>query len=254
MPLPDADDTTRGASYPFRLIEGERVIASYPIASVSRPLGRLVSFLFVTDSRVVYAAESKNVFSSSTTSSEFKLEKIEGIEASRHRGLDALGAGVAVAIILNAICIGIFGTFLASVFASIPSGFGAYESSSGGGLAPAVLAISTTVAIASIVIGAFVVVALARPRGYLGVLGPKEFIPLAADRDWVTTGVLIVLILLFGPLVGIALLAWGGVRALGVFRAADAFLYASSSNIDVIAFDAGAVILDAQARGSLSAG
>lgn len=253
LPMPDAEAPVALApQYPFRLIDGERVIASYPVASVTRPLGKLVSFLFVTDSRVVYAAESKTAFSSSTVSSEYRLDKVDGIQAGRHRGLDALGAGIAVAIVLNAALIGVFGASLAALLAGGSSGLGMYTTSPGAQAAGIVTVASTVVLVASLALGAVVVLALARPRGFLGVLAPNGFVSLAQDRDWLTIGVVVLLFLLFGPLIGVALLCWAGVRALGVFRASDAFLYAGSANLDAIAFDAGAVILDAQARGTLA--
>lgn len=248
QPTVSASAASASASaYPFRLLEDERVLATYLITDKSRPLGKLVSYLFVTDSRVIYAAESKSIISSSTETKTFRLEKVDGIDAGRHRGLNALGGGIAVAIVLNLL-------FLVSTGALLVSFAGQYGVYTGSNdLAGGIAGFFTFATVVTIVIGVVVVANLARPTGHLAI-NAQASVPwsLAQQHDWLTIGTAVFLFLLFGPLVGIALLAWIGVRAVGIFQAKDAFIYSDTANLDAIAYDAGAVILDAQARGSFA--
>lgn len=227
------------ATFPFRLLHDERVLATYPITDRKRALGHLKSFLFVTDSRVIYAAESKTVVSSSAEYEEHRLDKIDGIETHRRRGFSALGAAITVGIVLNLIWL----MTLNGLVSAVPFGGSSYSSGS-----PFGLIIGVLIAL-SIAVGAGVVLSLLRPTTYLGLYGPDKSISFAESRDWVTIAVTAFLFVVLGP---IALLFWLAARGLGLFQASDAFLYADVKNIEAIAYDAGAMILDAQARGTLA--
>lgn len=251
MPNPGAHRTTAmpldsGAHYPFRLLSDERVLATYPITARRRMMGTLVSFLFVTDSRLIYAAESKTWFSTSVELEEHRLDKVEGLETRRRHGLTALGAGIAAAILLNIILFIAFGVFVTSASASFisdPEDANPFLTTLPIGSLFAVLSG------ASILVGVAVIISLARPTAYLAISGTQKAVPFAESRDWLTLVITVILILVLGP--G-ALLLWFFARALGLFQVSDALLYANPKNIDFIAYDAGAVILDAQTRGTLA--
>lgn len=238
--VPTASPEVPSSPYPFRLLADERVLASYPIATAQRPLGRLASYLFVTDSRVVYAAESKTICSSSTDLKAYKLDTVDGLETGRHRGLPAIGVGILCAIVLNVVLMVIGGVLLNTLLRDLDgaSGF----------LATVIVLIT----LGTFAMAACVILLLRRPTSYLNIVGPKDSKHLARQQDLVMVAVTTIVLLLFGPLLGPALLLWIGARELGVFTAADAQLYADSRRIDTIAFDAGAVITDAQARGTLA--
>jgi hypothetical protein len=231
--------------YPFRLLKDERVLASYPITSVKRPLGHLVSFLFVTDARVIYAAEAKTVLSSSTAYRETRLDKVDGVEAQRGRGLSSLGAAIAIAIGLNVIGMLLL-SGLTTTYSSNP--YNSYVSAPAAGFG----AFLIVLALLTAVVGVVVVVSLARASGGLALIGTKDAVQLAEYRDWLTAGTTVVVLIFLALFLPLALLIWLGARALGLFSASQAFLYADSTSIDAIAYDAGAVILDAQARGTLA--
>lgn len=249
--FPATPSQPAAAVYPFRLLRDERVLAAYPITDRRRLFGRLRSFMFVTDSRVIYAAESKTIFSSSTELEERRLDKIEGIETRRRRGLTPVGAAIAVGIVVNILLLIIIN---AMVTAGLTSLLETYARSS---VDPTVTTpavpfglLTWTIVGITVVIGIAVIVSLARPVVYLGVFGVGTSRAFAETRDWVTIGVTAVLFFFLGVFLGVfALLLWLGARALGLFQASDAFLYANVKNIDAIAYDAGALILDAQTRG-----
>ncbi|ROR65335.1 hypothetical protein [Agrococcus jenensis] len=245
-PLAATDPSPDATHYPFRLLKDERVLASYPITSMRRPLGHLVSFLFVTDSRVVYAAEAKTLFSTSTAFRETNLGKVDGIEVKCSRGVSALGVAVAVAVALNVIGILALGGTLTSAVSSLLDENYSNIPAAGLGVATVALAIATSV------IGVILVISVSRQSGALALIGARDSVQLAEYRDWLTTGAAVVIFLLLALLLPVALLVWLGARALGLFGAEQAFLYANSKNIDTIAYDAGAVILDAQARGTMA--
>ena len=252
-PIPPLFPTTTATQpavpvYPFRLLRDERVLAAYPITDRRRLFGRIRSFLFITDSRVIYAAESKSIFSSSTELEERRLDKIEGIETRRRRGLTSVGAALAIGIVLNILGLIAINSVLN---AAVTSATGFYDNSTGDSTAtPAVavpFGIITWVLVGlSAIVGVAVIISLARPVVYLGVFGVSTSRAFAESRDWVTIVVTAVLFFFLGVL---ALIFWLGARALGLFQASDAFLYANVKNIDTIAYDAGALILDAQTRG-----
>ncbi|WP_438354759.1 hypothetical protein [Microbacterium sp. CJ88] len=233
-------------AYPFRLLHDERVLATYPITDRRRLMGRIRSFLFVTDSRVVYAAESKTVFSSSAEFQEHRLDKIEGIETRRRRGFSAVGAAIAIGILLHMIFLGSVNLMLTASLAS--SSLSSYSSYNPVSVLPLGLITGLLIAF-SAVIGGGVIFSLMRPTAYLGVFGVGNSVAFAESRDWITIVVTAILFLVLGP---IALLFWIAARGLGLFQASDAFLYADVNNIEAIAYDAGALILDAQSRGTLA--
>lgn len=234
--------------YPFRLLADEVVLGTFPIARKQRPLGKLVSFLFVTDSRVIYAAEAKSVASSSTHTKEFQVPTIQGIEVGRHVGLDALGLVAAIGTALN---------FLGLVIGAI------VVATSGGGSGGAALgsaapdfsqlgAVLGVLAVGSLIVGAVVVFVLLRPKTDLKVIGPQAPQTLSGETDVPRLLAVLLLFLVFGLFIGTALILWVIIRELGVFRADDAQYYATPANVDRIAHEAGALILDVQARGKLA--
>lgn len=230
---------TAAVDYPFRLLADEVVLGTYPITRKRRPLGSLVSYLFVTDSRVVYSAEAKTFASSSIHNKEYQVPKIEGIEVGRHRGLNALGVAASIGVVFN---------FLGMVILAISAG---YAGSSNYipeeyGFAAGFLAV------ASLVVGIIVIAILRRSTATLKVVGPQKAQTLADDTDLLKLVMLILLFLIFGVFIGFTLIIWALVRELGVFKADDAQSFADADNIDRIAHEVGALILDVQARGKLA--
>jgi hypothetical protein len=223
-------------SYPFRLLRDETVLGTYPIAAKSRPFGKLVSYLFVTDSRVIYSAEAKSLVASSIHTKEYQVPTITGIEVGRHRGLDALGITAAAGVILNFLGL----IIIAGVVAVAADGDQGY----GWGVA--------LFALLSLVIGSAAVAILRRPTARLKVVGPTEPQTLASHVDIVKMLLVAFSFLIFGLFLAVILIIWAVVRELGAFTADDAQLYADPDNIDRIAHEVGALILDVQARGKLA--
>lgn len=233
-------------TYPFRLLPDEVVLGAYPIARADRPLGKLASYLFVTDARLVYSAEAKTITSSSTASKEFHIQKVDGLEVERHTGFDSLGAVAIVGSALNFLLLLILGLVLANAAASSTSSYG-YGTPF---LGFQVLLIPF--GIASLVMGIVVALIFRKPRTAIRVLGPDKARTLSEEVDLPRILVLILLFLVFGLFIGVAIVLWGIVRELGIFRAADAEGFAPPSNVDRISYEAGALILDVKARGTLA--
>lgn len=233
------------SGYPFRLLADETVLGSYPITQKRRPLGKLASFLFVTDSRVIYSAEGKTFSSSSIHTKEYQVPHIHGIEVGRHKGLDALGVAAAVGVVFNFLGM----LILAALVGSAGSSMDYYTGGSGFSGAGFLFGF---LALASLVVGAVVVFILRRPTATLKIVGPNSPHTMATEVDLLKTLVTLLLFLVFGVFVGLAVIGWIVFRELGLFKAEDAQFYADSANMDRIAFEAGALILDVQTRGKLA--
>jgi hypothetical protein len=231
--------------YPFRLLADEKVLGMYPIARKRRPFGKLVSYLFVTDSRVIYSAEGKAFSSSSFHSKEYQVSTIRGIEVGRHRGLDALGVSAAIGVILNFIGMLILAGIAGGAGSSSYMGYG---TPSLGGIS----GLFGFLAVASLIVGAVVIFILRRPTASLKIVGPNPPQAVAKEGDLPKFFVTVMLFLIFGLFIGFTLILWAIIRELGVFRADYAQLYAEPDNIDRIAHEMGALILDVQARGKLA--
>jgi hypothetical protein len=227
-------------SYPFRLLRDETVLGTYPIASKIRPLGKLVSYLFVTDSRVIYSAEAKSIVASSFHTKEYLIPTITGVEVGRHRGLDALGITAAAGVLLNFIGLLIIAGLVGA------AGANSYQGDQGYGWGVVLFAVL------SLVVGGVAVAILRRPTAQLNVVGPTEPRSLANTFDLVKMLLIIVMAFIFGLLLGLIVIIWAIVRELGAFKADDAQLYATPENIDRIAYEVGALIIDVQARGTLA--
>ena len=227
------------ADYPFRLLPDETMLGTYPITRKLRPLGSLVSYLFVTDSRVIYSAEGKAFSSSSIHTKEYQVGPIQGIEVGRHRGLNALGVAAAIGVIFNFIGMLILAGIAGAVGGSIGylGGFGW---------------LFGILAVLSLIVGVVVILILRRATASLKIVGPGESQTLANETDLPKLFVTILLFLIFGVFIGLTLILWAIIRELGVFKAEDAQFYADPENIDRIAHEVGALILDVQARGKLA--
>lgn len=246
-----ADETVQTV-YPFRLLRDEVVLGTFPVAQKTRPLGRLVSFLFVTDSRVIYSAESKTILASSIHMKEYQVSTIKGIEIGRHRGFDALSTAAAIGVILNFIG----WLILTAVVTSLGSSNNIYGSGASydpiGGAIGGFGLFFVFLAAATLIIGGAGVFILHRPRAELSVVGPEVTRSLAAERDLARILLTIILFLIFGLFAGFAIISWTILRELGMFSAEDAKSFADTHNIDHISYEVGALILDVQARGKLA--
>ena len=233
-------------AYPFRLLPDEVVLGTYPIARADRPFGKLASYLFVTDARLVYSAEAKTLTSSSTSSKEFHIQKVDGLEVERHTGFDSLGVVAIIGSALNFLLLLTLGLILANAAASSSSSYGY------GNPLVGFQALLIPFGIASLVMGLVVALIFRKPRTAIRVLGPDKARTLSEEVDLPRILVLILLFLVFGLFVGVAIVLWGVVRELGIFRATDAEGFAPPANVDRISFETGALILDVKARGTLA--
>ncbi|MFK4759362.1 hypothetical protein ACI3KS_00360 [Microbacterium sp. ZW T5_45] len=195
----------------------------------------------------MYSAEAKTITSTSVHNMEFHVQKIEGIEVSRHTGYDALGLVAVVGSGLNFLFLLIAGLLVNGATSSFMSSFGS-SSNPFGWLSILFLPFAFT----SLFVGIVVAFAFRRPEASIRILGPGEPRTLAAERDLPRLLVMLLLFLVFGFFIGLVVLLWLGVRELGIFRATDAQRFAPVANVDRVAFDAGALILDIQARGTLA--
>ena len=233
------------AGYPFRLLRDEIVLGTFPVARMRRPMGKIASFLFVTDSRVIYSAEAKTLSSSSTHLKEYQVQTVTGVEIGRHRGLDALAVAASVGAALNFIGL----LILASLAGSSSGGSGYYYSSNPfASIAP----VLSFLAVASLVVGAIAVIIMARPTAEIRIVGPGQDHTLARGGDLAKLFIVILLFLIFGLFIGLAVVVWAVLRELGVFKAEDAQLFADPRNVDSISYEIGALILDVQSRGKLA--
>lgn len=228
---------TPAPTYPFRLLPDETVLGTYPVARRTRPLGRLVSYLFVTDSRVIYSAEAKTVSSSSTYSREYKIDKVDGIEVGRDTGYDALGVAALAGTAIN---------FLFSLIAWLVL-VGA-DSSNLDGLAW-LFGVGTFFALVLGVIGFFV---LRSRAAVLSVITGSQRQEITTRHDVAKILFVLVLFVALGVIALLGAALWVLLRELGIVSASDAGLYIRTDDLDRVSFEAGALILDAQARGKLA--
>lgn len=246
IPEPVEDDTP-----PFRLRSDETVLDTFAVTRKRRALGTVSSTLYVTGSRVVYAARAHGTGGSSTHLQELQVSSITGVEVTRKQGLDALGIAAAVGAVLN---------FLGLVIAAIVVAVTTSSSYSLGGFAVSPLAafgslgwVLGGLAAASLVLGAAVVLLRSRPSAAIRILGPHHAVAVAERIDYVKLFLTIALFVVFGAFAGTALVLWGVARELGAFRAKDAEQYANPAEVDRLAHELGSLILDVQA-GTLPAG
>jgi len=244
-------DGTVQTVYPFRLLRDEVVLGTFPVAQKTRPLGRLVSFLFVTDSRVIYSAESKTILASSIHMKEYQVSTIKGIEIGRHRGFDALSTAAAIGVILNFIGLLFLSALISSAGNNSSYGSGGFYGLMGGANA-GFGSFFGFLAMTTLIVGGVGVFVLRRPQAELSVVGPEVTRSLAAERDLARILLTIILFLIFGLFAAFAIISWTILRELGMFSAKDAQSFADTHNIDHISYEVGALILDVQARGKLA--
>lgn len=244
------EELTSAVKYPFRLLPDEVVLGSYPMTQQKRWLGKVASFLFVTDSRVIYSAEAKTLGSSSTQHREYEVSTVKGLEAGRKSGLDALGVTALLGVALNFIGL----LILAGITGAASAGSSDYGYGYGNPLAflGGFTAFFVFLAIASLIVGVVVFFVFRRSTASLSVVGPLEPRPLASESDVPKLLITILLFLIFGIFIGLVVIVWNLVREAGYITADDAQLFADPNNIDRVAHEAGALIIDVQARGKLA--
>lgn len=81
-----------------QLAAGEKLMATYAINRVHRPLGWLESYIVVTDSRVIHRAQASNKFNRSAVNTELQIAQVTGVHLDARRGLTPLGAAIMVAV------------------------------------------------------------------------------------------------------------------------------------------------------------
>ncbi len=230
--------------YPFRLLGDEVVLGEFPVARATRPLGKLASYLFVTDSRIVYAAEAKTVGSSSRVQIEYHIQKIDGVGVSRSTRPSSPDIAVAIGCLLNA---------LQFVGAGLLSAFLPFSGMSSGRawLDPVAAAIIGLLGLAGAVV-AFKIAT--RARNCLEMYSDGGATTFADTGTAQSTSVLALIVLfllasVFGPLF---VLFWAARTELGLFQAEDAPGYSNVNNVDHISHTIGAFILDIKARGKFA--
>jgi hypothetical protein len=223
-------------SYPFRLLQDEEVMGSYPITRMSRPLGKLASYIFVTDSRVIYSAESKTLTSSSYHSREFAISSVQGVDVQLHRGFDSFGAALMAGIFLNLVV-----TTLASVSGSsnlLP--FAEFASFAG------------FLAFFTLIVGVIAFFVLRSPSVRLSLLSQQKAVPVSTSDDTFRNRLRIILLVVFVFVAPVIVLLWLGSRQLGLFRVEDAFGFANPEFVDRISRELGAHIIDIQSSGKMA--
>ncbi len=98
-PYASADSVAPGSvPVPFNLAHGEVMKSIFPLIRLRRPLGSTHGSLYVTDSRVVYRAEAKNIVNRSLVSYEVQISDITGFLFSQQLGVSPVAALVAALI------------------------------------------------------------------------------------------------------------------------------------------------------------
>lgn len=84
--------TVETATSELHRAHGEVVKAVYPITDTQRMLGTVTGRLIVTDARIIYRAEAKNVLNTSSISQEIQLQDVNGISLLTSKGMSPTGA------------------------------------------------------------------------------------------------------------------------------------------------------------------
>lgn len=232
---PTTSGTASQLQYPFRLLRDEKVLAMYPVARVRRPLGQLASYLFVTDSRLVYSAEAKTIVSTSAFTNEYHIDTIKGLSVGRHKGLSGLGAAALFGSIANFLFLIIITGILASI-----DGAGPFAVLTG------------VLAFGALIVGAINALVFRSTTSSISVFGPEKETAVSAqlENDLIPKSLITLgLFAVFGPLAGIANIIHRIAMAFGLLTAGDAPNYSDINNADRISYEAGALIHDIQARG-----
>lgn len=228
MPVPAPTTPDIEQKYPFRLLKDETVVGTFPVAQKRRPFGKVASFLFVTDSRILYSAEAKSLTSSSTQLKEYQVQTVTGVEATRHRGLDALTTAAALGAVLNFLIMIVISAKIDSSEIKLVLGL---------------------LAAASLIVGAAAVAIMARSTAEINVVGPIEPQKIVRSGDIARLTIMILLFVIFGLFIALTVIMLAALRELGFFKAQDSELFVDTKNIDAISYEIGALILDVQARG-----
>lgn len=240
-------------TYPFRLLHDEKVIAMYPLTNQKRRLGRLASYIFITDSRLIYSAEAKSIVSSSTHQRDFQIDTIKGIEVTRHKGLDSLGAAAVLGGVINFIGLLLLSILLGILSAATSSNdsYGDPFSGAASGLFGTLAVLSGILTVVAAVITIVNWIGLRHTNAAIAVSAAESSTPLAAMDQTANLYGSLTLFALFGPLAGAASVLVNIARRNGVVNATDAQRFASAASVDRVAYEAGALILDIQTRGKL---
>ena len=92
IPLSSVSPAAQGdAATEVRLSHGEVVKGTFEIANVRKRLGWLEARLIVTDSRVMYQAQSRNFLNRSVIHREVHLDEVNGLGVSTIKGLSPAG-------------------------------------------------------------------------------------------------------------------------------------------------------------------
>jgi len=233
---PPVAPTSAQPDYPFRLLPDETVLAFWPLVQAKMRLGKIASYVFVTDSRLIYSAEAKSIVSSSTHHREFQISTIKGLDVNRHRGLSDVGFAAVIGSALTFVGL----ILLTIIFAALDQDF------------TRLLAVLTGVlAVGAVIAGIFNLTMLRTSDTLLLVNGPEGTTHLAGQGRTTNAMEMLMLLAVFGPFISIAQLLISRAGAWGIVRATDAAQFASAESVDRISYEAGALILDIQARGKL---
>lgn len=231
----NASPVSSSEAYPFRLLDDEQVMGTYPIASATRPLGSLASFVFLTDSRVIYGAEAKSFAGSSYHSREYSVDSVQGVSISLKRGFDSYSLAFTVGIILNFFFVVIV---VSPWIVSLPGGFGSF--------------ISGPITMIAIALAVVTVMILRSPEVQIQLVAPLSVHITESNEDAKKRllSALIILLLIFVPFL---YALWLIGRELGIFTADDASSFAVPGDVDHLARELGAHVIDVKARGKMAA-
>jgi len=225
-------------TYPFRLLDDEQVMGTYPVARVTRPFGSMASFIFVTDSRVIYGSEAKSFAGSSYQSREFSVESVQGVDVALKRGFDSRSLAFTLGIILN---------FLLVIFV-LPNLLGGNF-----GLLSGLGFLVGPLIILNLVLAVVTVLVLRNPEVRIRLVGQFQPVELSESREDAKALLLRVLTILLLLLVPFLYALWLLGRELGIWTADDSSNFANPSDVDHLARELGAQIIDVKARGKMAA-
>lgn len=230
---PASDSGMNGIS----LAHGEVVKRVYELGRVERVWGAVQGTLIITDIRVLYRAEAKNVLNSSSLNREIHLKDVRGIGLATRRGMSAAGLGVWL--------LGSFITFLVALFAGLLLAAASGYSYGYGGSSQSY----TWLVLFLLIWLVFCITVLVLRRRASVVLlmiyaSDVENSPISVSGAVGQSGGQNALALFAAPLILI-------LQRLGVIEADAAADAADLNSVKAVYAEIGAVILDLQSRGSL---
>jgi hypothetical protein len=211
-------------------------MGTYPIARVTRPFGSLAGFIFLTDSRVIFGSEAKSFAGSSYVSWESSVESVQGVSVDVKRGFDSKSLAFTIGVILNLLLV----IFVAPEFL-------------GNLLGPVASFLVGPLILATLFLAVVTVLVFRNPEVQISLVGQLPPVALFGSRNGAKSQLMVLLTFLMLLLVPFLYALWLIGRELGIWTAADAVDFGSPNDVDHIARELGAQIMDVKARGKMAA-